>query len=79
MKHWVLDVSRAYDAFIYAQDKAQQGGTATGSDSTPATLFFEDITTPKYLALAALYQVTTTIGDTFMVMLTGTWRTRITS
>ncbi len=65
-KHFVLDISRAYDAFIYAQDKAYQDGTAA-NEPNPATLFFADITTPKYLALAGLYQVTTTIGDTFMV------------
>ena len=66
LQHLILDVSRAYDAFIFAQDEAQREGTA-GNSPNPATAFFADISTPKYLALAALYQATTAVGDAFMV------------
>lgn len=59
--HLVLDVARAFDAFILLDPVPTQPGASA------ATLFFEDLSNRKYVAASCFYVVTTCVGDAFMI------------
>lgn len=64
-QHWAIDLSRAFDAFIYSQDSSQSSPLQAGQ--TPADLFYSYTATKKYVATSGLYVVIKATGDAFMV------------
>ncbi|THH01302.1 hypothetical protein EW026_g1392 [Hermanssonia centrifuga] len=63
--HWAIDLSRAFDAFIYSQDSSQSSPLQAGQ--TPADLFYSYTATKKYVATSGLYVVIKATGDAFMI------------
>ncbi|PSR72121.1 hypothetical protein PHLCEN_2v12001 [Hermanssonia centrifuga] len=63
--HWAIDLSRAFDAFIFSQD----GAGPTSSQQTPADMFYSNVAAQTYVATSGLYVVIKATGDAFMASL----------
>ncbi|RDB17103.1 hypothetical protein Hypma_001901 [Hypsizygus marmoreus] len=62
--HWILDLLLAFEAFIRPLGEDH---CTTCTSHNPAELVYLNYTDPKYVSLAALYVLSTLIGDGFMI------------
>ena len=64
IQHWLIDMIRAFDAFIQPQTASFCVDPGT---LNPAVMSYLNLADPKSVANSALYVTTTIVGDGFMV------------
>ncbi|KDQ56609.1 hypothetical protein JAAARDRAFT_58887 [Jaapia argillacea MUCL 33604] len=65
--HWIIDISRAFDAFVYAQDHTLSFYNSSDASPNAAVSYLSEISNIKNVVNSGVYVFTTLVGDAFMI------------